>query len=289
MGVTDHRPANNKQRVTIVTVDPTQRRVQGALKDGGPIEIAVWEVDSFFVWPQQGETWTVNYQNGYWMLGSRILELDSNTQVEALSPGQARIGADTILTPSGNSVVTTNAPTANRPLVWTGTGWSTLQLTTAGLADGAVTTPKLADTAVTTAKVTDGAVTPVKRSGGFKTGNFTSHATTGNKAITGVGFQPKFVKFYTTRETTGAGGVNEIRQGSGRMDGTSQSSMYFAQNDADLGNSAQSFAIGSAIFQADRAGTAVYEARYVSFDSDGFTINVITAINIYRVLWEAYG
>jgi hypothetical protein len=39
---------SSKQRVKILTVDPTSRRIEGALKDGAMIQIAVWEAPLLF-------------------------------------------------------------------------------------------------------------------------------------------------------------------------------------------------------------------------------------------------
>jgi hypothetical protein len=96
-----------KQRVKIMTVDPATRRIEAALKDGAMIQVAVWEVPPLFTWPQVDEYWTVYKENGYWMLGSKMVAIEDETkQIEDLDPGHARIGADTIYTPSGYTLTT---------------------------------------------------------------------------------------------------------------------------------------------------------------------------------------
>lgn len=107
---------SSKQRVKIMTVDPSTRRIEGALKDGAMIQIAVWEVSAVFTWPQTDEYWTVYKENGYWMLGSKMVAVeDETTQIEDLDPGHARIGSDTIITPSGAQLLTTATAVSHSP------------------------------------------------------------------------------------------------------------------------------------------------------------------------------
>jgi hypothetical protein len=57
-----------KYSVTIVTVDPTQGIIQGALKTGSAAHISVYNTPPAFRWPQVGEAWTVRQENGSWFL-----------------------------------------------------------------------------------------------------------------------------------------------------------------------------------------------------------------------------
>jgi hypothetical protein len=98
---------SSKQRVKILTVDPSSRRIEGALKDGAMIQIAVWEVPTMFRWPQINEYWTVYRENGYWMLGSKMDGIDPDVpqQIETLQPGEGKVAADVLFTPSGRRVM----------------------------------------------------------------------------------------------------------------------------------------------------------------------------------------
>jgi hypothetical protein len=87
----DHVPTQT-QRVQIVTCDPSQRLIEGKLRDGVTVRIAVWEIPSGFRWPQQGEYWTINYRNNFWHLGQPMEVGESTKPIEDLSPGDTKIG-----------------------------------------------------------------------------------------------------------------------------------------------------------------------------------------------------
>lgn len=84
---------SKKMRVKILTVDPRSRRVEGLLKDGIPIPLAVWEIGPFFRWPREGEEWTAIYENNFWRLGDYVTD-ESDTALNSLMPGEARIDSD---------------------------------------------------------------------------------------------------------------------------------------------------------------------------------------------------
>lgn len=88
----------------IITVDPVNRKIEGALKDKTIVQIAVFDTPEFFVWPKPREYWTIQQCNGIWMLDRRLGEKD-DLQVEHLNPGEGKLGADVIKTPSNKSVV----------------------------------------------------------------------------------------------------------------------------------------------------------------------------------------
>jgi hypothetical protein len=92
---------------TILTVDPKQRKIEAILKDGAAVQVAVFDTPGFFVWPKVGERWTIHKYNGIWMLNHRLGTEDDH-QIDDLEPGQAKIDADIIKTPSGSSLVTIN-------------------------------------------------------------------------------------------------------------------------------------------------------------------------------------
>lgn len=89
----------------ITTVDPKTRKIEAQLKDGGLIQIALFDIPSFFVWPKTGEHWIIRQDAGYWRLFNKF-DSNDNQAVGTLKPGEAKIAAETIKTPSGRSVVT---------------------------------------------------------------------------------------------------------------------------------------------------------------------------------------
>lgn len=105
MSVSDHlKPGlTSKSRVKIMTVDVPNRRVEGVLKDGSMIHIAVWDVDNVFRWPVENEVWIVRRDNGIWMLDHRQQQAnDQATQpITSLSPGEMKLDADVIFTARG--------------------------------------------------------------------------------------------------------------------------------------------------------------------------------------------
>lgn len=90
--------------VKILTVDPSNRKIEGALKDGGIVHIATFDADPVFVWPREGEYWTVRKDSGIWKLDKRLDTYDDH-KIDDLNPGEAKIYADTITTKSGKNVV----------------------------------------------------------------------------------------------------------------------------------------------------------------------------------------
>lgn len=81
-----------KQIVTIMTVDPLTLTVEAALKDGGSIQIPIWNVGAAFRWPIEGETWTVRKDGGYWALDSHSPETDQ-FQINLMTPGDLKLDA----------------------------------------------------------------------------------------------------------------------------------------------------------------------------------------------------
>lgn len=115
-----------------------------------------------------------------------------------------------------------------------------------------------------------GAVGPASRSGGFKTGTF-SKGTTGNIAVTGVGFQPKFVEFFF-QPTSATGSIFSM---TGAADGTSQNCT--GVSGATTPTMARWSSTSACINVRNAAGTSISVATLVSFDAGGFTLNFSTA------------
>lgn len=82
----------------IITVEPSQRRVEGVIKSGAVVQVAIYTVDPFFRWPKVGENWMIRRENGTWILDSKWQENEeADTLVENLKEGDALID-----TPTGN-------------------------------------------------------------------------------------------------------------------------------------------------------------------------------------------
>lgn len=122
---------------------------------------------------------------------------------------------------------------------------------------------------VVTSNITDGAVTPAKRTGGFYAGTFTISAT-GNKAITGVGFTPKFVMFDWVATASSSADNNT----SGWMTATAQFAKWSSSNSAGNSSARNAYTNLCLATGASASSTANETAAYVSMDADGFTINV---------------
>jgi len=123
------------------------------------------------------------------------------------------------------------------------------------------------------------------KTGGFKIGIISGSTvgSTGNKAITGVGFTPKLVRFTILANSTF--NTTSTITGDGAMDGTTQFvTMNYNNGTTTTKQSSQSNAIGF-ITTSD----ALLLASYVSMDSDGFTINVGTANGTFDIAYECYG
>ena len=141
---------------------------------------------------------------------------------------------------------------------------------------------------VVTANITDAAVTVAKRAGGFYIGQISGATlgSTGNKAVTGVGFTPKLVRFHV--QFTASSSIAAVATGAM----TAAAQHYEAASTTTAGttefarNSGTSNCIG---YVSAGSSTLVLACTYVSMDSDGFTINVGTASSSFAVEYECYG
>jgi hypothetical protein len=90
----------SKARIRILTVNYSQRIVEGVLPDNGKIAVPIWELPLSFRWPQIDEIWTVTRQPGQpWCLGHRV------TDPSAILPGELRLDADEITDAQGRKVL----------------------------------------------------------------------------------------------------------------------------------------------------------------------------------------
>ena len=117
-------------------------------------------------------------------------------------------------------------------------------------------------------------------------GSFTTNTATGTQAITGVGFQPKVVLFYSNIKGTSDGTATyaTITYGVGI---SSTSRFYISSNSSD------NVATSDTLSRHDNTkclglgsvdGTVFIAADFVSQDADGFTINITTANVTTRVI-----
>jgi len=102
-------PSIGPRRVArIITVHPETRKIEAQLKDGGNIQISLFDVPTMFVWPQVDEYWIVRQDGGYWKLNNKF-DTNDDQKVIAMNPGEAKIAAEIIRTPSGKTVITAGA------------------------------------------------------------------------------------------------------------------------------------------------------------------------------------
>lgn len=126
-----------------------------------------------------------------------------------------------------------------------------------------------------------------------KVGTFTLNTTTGNQAITGLGFAPKAVQFIFTGKDIADGAVNELLLGMGA--GTSSSSRWVnwaRVQDSVVTTVEKRLLATDKVISVSASGTTILtDADLVSLDSDGFTINVTTATNtrVVSIGYIAYG
>jgi hypothetical protein len=79
MALSDHLTRVAKLRATIVTVDPSQRLIEAVTAEGGPPRrLAIFDIPNGFMWPVEGEDWSIYEENGYWRLGNKYLNDDED-------------------------------------------------------------------------------------------------------------------------------------------------------------------------------------------------------------------
>lgn len=102
------RAGMQKLRAQITYCDPPTRRIEGLIKGGAVVQIAVWELPIAFRWPVENEIWTINYSNGYWHLGHKLdypEQPDVTTDVKDMDPGDTRISTGGRITLDGDVFV----------------------------------------------------------------------------------------------------------------------------------------------------------------------------------------
>lgn len=99
MGIADHylNSATEKLYARISTVDPSTLTVRGVAK-GAELPIMIQgSLPNVFVWPKEGETWSIYRENGNWTLGGKLPTVDDNVRIQDLAPGEGYISSASII------------------------------------------------------------------------------------------------------------------------------------------------------------------------------------------------
>jgi hypothetical protein len=190
----------------------------------------------------------------------------------------------TTSTGTGNTVLS-SSPTIVTPTIASFANANHDHTNSAGggtLGANTVDSDQYVDGSIDTVHVADSAITAAKRSGGFYIGQISSAtlSTTGNKAVTGVGFTPKLVRFALASTSTASSAA-----GYGAM--TSSAQWYSSHAAAAAG--ARAAGTDACFMGINTSGTEDLEGAYVSMDADGFTINVVNGSATWAVSYECYG
>lgn len=117
--------------------------------------------------------------------------------------------------------------------------------------------------------------------GNFKVGGFSVPGSTGNHAVTGVGFQPGLVLFTASLSDEASASIGE-----GAMDAAGS---QWAVSSRRTSGGQQLAQTGSyCVWMVETTTAYIYAAQYVSMDADGFTINFTHANSAGRVKWVAF-
>lgn len=125
---------------------------------------------------------------------------------------------------------------------------------------------------------------PAQRYGGFAVGTVTLTAT-GSKAVTGLGFKPKYVEFTFLQTASATRSVIS----NGWADGVNQSAINSVATDTPNSYSVNS--TSRCLYVANTSGTTLIDATFTSMDADGFTVNVLNFTNTYGSIftYRAFG
>lgn len=80
----------------VVTVDTKRRQVELMVRDRSIIQAAIWDTHPFFRWPKPGEHWTVQQNNGVWVLDHKYADRHEDHPIEDLNAGDGQIQADKV-------------------------------------------------------------------------------------------------------------------------------------------------------------------------------------------------
>ena len=112
---------------------------------------------------------------------------------------------------------------------------------------------------------------------GIFAGIVASPSGSGNQGTTGIGFKPQAVAVFASSEQTinslSDSGDEPCALSAGFFDGTRESSVSARDDDGLTTTVSKSRWDTTALYMEDGAGTVVHDASFVSFDTDGFTLN----------------
>lgn len=120
----------------------------------------------------------------------------------------------------------------------------------------------------------------------YFTGTF-SQGSTGNKSVTGLGFQPKFLRFVVAQKFN-VTEDNVAHLSMGRTDGTRQSAnAILADATGNHTRNHSNYCVVHYIRNGSGTFTKNLSASFVSFDADGFTLNFDAADANFQIIVEA--
>lgn len=118
-----------------------------------------------------------------------------------------------------------------------------------------------------------------------KVGTLSCPGSTGNQAITGVGFQPKAVLFWGNKRTSAGSSSSQFQFYVGMATSSTSRACAAMSNGAFRTDNRNT----SCVYLVDDGGSTVLTADFVSMDSDGFTINWSTVSSGVQVNYLALG
>lgn len=124
-----------------------------------------------------------------------------------------------------------------------------------------------------------------------KVGSFDMNGSTGTQAVTGVGFQPKAVMFFGAIDNTTEGAQAQAKLTMGCMTGAAErwATAQYDQDALGASNSiAQEYFTESKCIVRINETTVTLAADFESFDADGFTVDITTALAC-RMAYVAFG
>lgn len=124
-----------------------------------------------------------------------------------------------------------------------------------------------------------------------KAGHFTANTSTGNQSVTGVGFQGKALILFCGYLTSATESGKSIFGFGAATSSSERWAINGAASDATTTtDTEQSASATRCLFGRDTTGFALLELDFVSFDSDGFTVNVAaTDATAYLVQYLVLG
>jgi hypothetical protein len=107
MPLSDHfRSMSEKIQVQILTVDPSQSRVEALTRDRAVIQVEMLPSQTF-VWPKEKEWWVIQRQNISWVLANRVaVPATEEAPLTDMEPGQGRIDAEVVTNRHGEKFIT---------------------------------------------------------------------------------------------------------------------------------------------------------------------------------------